>query len=77
MIKTIQYVCPQFWAWREDRIKSFSKFLDHIFCLYDFEKKILRQHNINSSFVGHPIAEKIEFEINRKEYKQKLNLDEN
>ena len=76
-ISTIQYVCPQFWAWREDRIKSFSKFLDHIFCLYDFEKKILRQHNINSSFVGHPIAEKIEFEINRKEYKQKLNLDEN
>ena len=26
-ISTIQYVCPQFWAWREDRIKSFSKFL--------------------------------------------------
>ena len=76
-ISTIQYVCPQFWAWRENRIKSFSKFLDHIFCLYDFEKKILSQHNINSSFVGHPIAEKIEFEINRKEYKQKLNLDEN
>ena len=28
--KTIQYVCPQFWAWRKGRVKRFKKYLDHI-----------------------------------------------
>ena len=74
-IKTIQYVCPQIWAWRKKRIRKFSNYLDHIFCLYKFETKILKNHNLESSFVGHPLAKKIELEINKEKYKDHLNLD--
>ena len=74
-IKTIQYVCPQVWAWRRKRIKTFSSYLDHIFCLYKFETEILKKHNLKSSFVGHPLARKIELGINKDKYKDKLNLD--
>jgi len=74
-IKTIQYVCPQVWAWRKKRIKNFSSYLDHIFCLYEFETEILKKHNLKSSFVGHPLAKKIELEINKDKYKDKLSLD--
>ena len=38
-IKTIHYVAPQIWIWREGRIKNFKKFIDHIFLLFNFEKK--------------------------------------
>ena len=41
-IKTIHYVAPQVWVWRESRLKKFKKFLDHILLLFEFEKKILR-----------------------------------
>ena len=40
-IKTIHYVAPQVWVWREGRVKKFKKFLDHILLLFDFEKKYL------------------------------------
>ena len=74
-IHTIQYVCPQVWAWRKNRLKKFSKYLDHIFCLYKFETKILESSNVNSTFVGHPLAENIEIDIDKNHYKELLNLD--
>ena len=37
-IKTIHYVAPQVWIWREGRIKKFKKFLDHVLLLFNFEK---------------------------------------
>ena len=40
-IKTIHYVAPQVWVWREGRVKNFKKFLDHILLLFNFEKKYL------------------------------------
>ena len=39
-IKTIHYVAPQVWVWREGRVKNFKKFLDHVLLLFNFEKKI-------------------------------------
>ncbi len=57
-IKTIHYVAPQVWVWREGRVKKFKKFLDHILLLFNFEKKYFDKENINSTFVGHPLLEK-------------------
>ena len=57
-IKTIHYVAPQVWVWREGRVKKFKKFLDHILLLFNFEKKYFDKENINNTFVGHPLLEK-------------------
>ena len=56
-IKTIHYVAPQVWIWREGRVKKFKKFLDHILLLFNFEKKYFDKENIKNSFVGHPLLE--------------------
>jgi len=57
-IKTIHYVAPQVWAWREGRVKKFKNFLDHILLLFDFERKFFDKENITNTFVGHPLLEK-------------------
>ena len=60
-IKTIHYVAPQVWVWREGRVKKFKNFLDHILLLFNFEKKYFDKENINNTFVGHPLVEKQNF----------------
>ena len=56
-IKTIHYVAPQVWVWREGRVKKFKNFLDHILLLFNFEKKYFDKENIKNTFVGHPLLE--------------------
>ena len=57
-IKTVHYVAPQIWVWREGRVKKFKSFLDHILLLFDFEKKYFDKENIPNTFVGHSLLEK-------------------
>jgi lipid-A-disaccharide synthase len=57
-IKTIHYVAPQVWIWREGRVKFFKNFVDHILLLFNFEKKYFDKENIKNTFVGHPLLEK-------------------
>ena len=56
-IKTIHYVAPQVWIWREGRVKKFKKFIDHMLLLFKFEKKYFDKENITNTFVGHPLLE--------------------
>ena len=56
-IKTIHYVAPQVWIWREGRVKKFKKFIDHMLLLFNFEKKYFDKENITNTFVGHPLLE--------------------
>ena len=56
-IKTIHYVAPQVWVWREGRVKKFKKFLDHVLLLFYFEKKYFDKEDIPNTFVGHPLLE--------------------
>ena len=56
-IKTVHYVAPQVWVWRESRIKNFKKFLDHVLLLFNFEKEYFDKENIKNTFVGHPLLE--------------------
>ena len=56
-IKTIHFVAPQVWVWREWRVKKFKSFLDHVLLLFPFEKKYFEKENIQSTFTGHPLLE--------------------
>jgi len=56
-IKVIHYVAPQVWIWRENRVKKFKKFVDHMLLLFDFEKKYFDKEKIPNTFVGHPLLE--------------------
>ena len=74
-IKTIHYVAPQVWIWRENRVKKFKKFIDHMLLLFDFEKKYFDKENIPNTFVGHPLLEekkKLKIDLNSLISKKKL-----
>ena len=59
-IKTIHYVAPQVWVWREGRLKKIKKYIDHMLLLFNFEKKYFDEENINNTFVGHPLIENVQ-----------------
>ena len=56
-IKTVHYVAPQVWVWRETRVKKIKKFIDHILLLFNFEKPYFDKENVSIEFVGHPLLE--------------------
>ena len=56
-IKTIHFVAPQVWVWREKRVKKLKSFLDHVLLLFPFEKKYFDNEGIKSTFTGHPLLE--------------------
>jgi len=56
-IKTIHFVAPQIWVWRERRIKQLKSFLDHVLLLFPFENKYFDKEGIQSTFIGHPLLE--------------------
>jgi lipid-A-disaccharide synthase len=56
-IKTVHYVAPQVWVWREGRTKKIKKFIDHILLLFNFEKPYFNKEQISCEFVGHPLLE--------------------
>jgi lipid-A-disaccharide synthase len=72
-IKTIHYVAPQVWVWREHRVKKLKNFLDHVLLLFPFEKQYFDKENINCTFVGHPLLE--DNEKNKIDIKNVINED--
>ncbi len=56
-IKTIHYVAPQVWVWREGRVKKIKKFIDHILLLFSFEKYYFDKESVSNDFVGHPLLD--------------------
>ena len=63
-IKTIQMVCPSFWAWREARANKFESAIDLMLCLFPFEPRLLEKKNVKAEFIGHPLADEIEISQN-------------
>ena len=55
-INTIHYVAPTVWAWRPNRAKKISSYVDHILALFPFEPPYMQREGISCDFVGHPVA---------------------
>ena len=56
-IKTIHFIAPKVWAWREGRVKKMKSYIDHILLLFNFEKKYFDKEKLKNTFVGHPILD--------------------
>jgi len=73
-LRTVQYVSPQVWAWRQGRVKTIDQSAGLVLCLLPFETEFYSQHGVRAEFVGHPLADQIPLEIDRAGARQALGL---
>ncbi|HEX6504283.1 MAG TPA: lipid-A-disaccharide synthase [Terriglobales bacterium] len=74
-IPTVYYVCPQFWAWRQGRVRLLRKYIKKALVIFPFEEKFYRDRGVDAIFVGHPLAELEPPTIERQEYAARHGLD--
>lgn len=58
-IPVLYYIAPQLWAWRESRMKKLRRWVDHVACILPFEEAYFRKHDVNATFVGHPLFDRL------------------
>jgi lipid-A-disaccharide synthase len=70
-IPVVYYVCPQFWAWRQGRVKLLRKYVDKALVIFPFEEKFYRDRGVDATFVGHPLAGLPTPAMSREDYARK------
>ncbi len=73
-IKTVHYVSPSIWAWRESRAKKIAESADRVLCLFPMEPPIYARYGVAADFVGHPIADRFEIEPDQSAARKLLKL---
>jgi lipid-A-disaccharide synthase len=74
-IKTVQYVSPSVWAWRQGRVHGIKASIDLVLCLFPFEKAFYKKWDVPAAFVGHPLASQLPLENPILQAKEELGLD--
>lgn len=75
-IRTVHYVSPSVWAWREKRAEKIGRSADRVLCLFPMEPPIYARHGVDARFIGHPLADEMPLEPDRHFARQSLGLDQ-
>jgi len=74
-VPVVYYVCPQFWAWRQGRVRLLRKYINKALVIFPFEEKFYRDRGVDASFVGHPLADLSPPSTDRDSYAASYKLD--
>ncbi|HLK08142.1 MAG TPA: hypothetical protein VKV30_09380, partial [Candidatus Angelobacter sp.] len=74
-IPVFYFVSPQIWAWRTGRVKQIRKYVRKMIVIFPFEQEFYRRHNVEVSYVGHPLAYVAPPQISREEFAGRHGLD--
>jgi lipid-A-disaccharide synthase len=74
-VPVVYYVCPQFWAWRQGRVRLLRKYVTKALVIFPFEEKFYRERRVDATFVGHPLADLPRPEIDRADYAAQYGLN--
>jgi len=74
-IPTVYYVAPQFWAWRQGRVRLLRDYINKALVIFPFEEQFYRERGVDATFVGHPLAELPHPPIERGDYAAQFHLD--
>ena len=56
-IPAVHVVCPQVWAWHQNRIPKIATALTKLLCFFPFEPKLFAQTGLDAKFIGHPLVD--------------------
>lgn len=56
-VPTVQYICPQVWAWKRSRIPKMTRVLDQLICIFPFEPPLFKDTLLHAGYWGHPMVE--------------------
>lgn len=73
-IRTVHFVSPSVWAWREGRAAKIGRSADRVLCLFPMEPPIYARHGVDARFVGHPLADRFPLEPGRAAARAALGL---
>jgi len=74
-IPVVYYVAPQFWAWRQGRVRLLRHYIDKALVIFPFEEMFYRDRGVDATFVGHPLADLPQPVIDRSHYAAQFRLD--
>ena len=74
-IPTVYYVAPQFWAWRQGRVRLLRDYIGKALVIFPFEEQFYRERGVDATFVGHPLAELAHPAVERGDYAAQYKLD--
>ena len=58
-VRTVHYVSPSLWAWKEKRIHKIRRCIDLMLCLFPFETAVYDKHGVAAVCVGHPLRDRL------------------
>jgi lipid-A-disaccharide synthase len=73
-VRTVHYVSPSVWAWREGRAEKIGGSADLVLCLFPMEPAIYARHGVDARFVGHPLADAMPLDPDRAGARDALDL---
>ena len=76
-IRTIHYVSPSIWAWREKRADRIAESAERVLCLFPMEPSIYAKHRVDARFVGHPLARAIALDPDHANARRELGIPDN
>src|SRR5712664_975815 len=74
-IRSVYYICPQFWAWRPWRVNLVRRRFAQALCIFPFEEKFFSDAGVPVKFIGHPLVGNVRATLTRKQFCEEQNLD--
>jgi lipid-A-disaccharide synthase len=75
-VRIVYYISPQVWAWNRSRVKKMRALIDKMLVILPFEADLYRAEGIDAEFVGHPLLEVLDAELDRKNFCRRFGLEE-
>lgn len=74
-VPVVYYVAPQFWAWRQGRVRLLRDYIEKALVIFPFEEKFYCDRGVDATFVGHPLADLALPAIDRTDYASQFCLE--